>query len=373
MKVLFVATVPIHINTFHLPYLKYFKNLGFEVHVATNEYMSFPNCDKEHVVPFERNPFKINNIKAYTQLKSMIDTEKYDIIHCHTPVGGAIARLAAKKSRKKNNTKVVYTAHGFHFYKGAPLVNWIAFYPVEKYLSKFTDALITINKEDYNLAKEKMKAKNIYYVPGVGLDTDKIANCKVNRAEKRKELGISDDDFVVLSVGELNENKNHKVIINAISKLNNSKIHYFIAGCGPLKEEYNTLIETLNLKSNIHLLGYRKDVIELYTMANIFCFPSFREGLSVSLMEAMASGLPCVVSKIRGNVDLIDDCGGCLINPLDDIEFGKAINNILNNGLALKMGEHNIQTVKNFTINIVSEKMKQIYDSMITFMSGEKQ
>ena len=196
-KVLFTATVDSHILHFHIPYLKLFKENGYEVHVATNGDEKIPYCDVKHKISFERSPIKLNNLKAIKQLKKVIDKEKFDIIHCHTPMGSVVTRLAAKKARK-NGTRVIYTAHGFHFYKGASLFNWLFFYPVEKYLSKYTDTLITINTEDYELAKNKFHLNDIYYIPGVGVDKEKFS---INLSEKEKHklretLGIKDSDFV---------------------------------------------------------------------------------------------------------------------------------------------------------------------------------
>ena len=209
-KVLFVATVvKLHIMVFHIPYLEWFKKNGYEVHVAArNDYDNkdeciIPFCDRFHDLPFERSPIRKNNLQVYKDLKNIIDTEQYEIIHCHTPMGGAIGRLAARSARKKG-TKVIYTAHGFHFFKGAPLVNWLAYYPAERWLAKYTDVLITINTEDYEIAK-KFKVNRIEYVPGVGIDTDKFKNIEVNRTEKRESLGVSEDDFMIISVGELNK------------------------------------------------------------------------------------------------------------------------------------------------------------------------
>ena len=180
---MFTATVDSHILHFHLPYLKLFKDQGYEVHVATNGTEEIPYCDKKHTISFERSPYKINNLKAIKQLKQIIDKENYEIIHTHTPMGSVVTRLAAKGARKKG-TRVIYTAHGFHFYKGAPLINWLLFYPVEKYLSKYTDTLITINDEDYQLAKKKFKKTNVEYVPGVGIDPNKF-DIKMPNDEKK--------------------------------------------------------------------------------------------------------------------------------------------------------------------------------------------
>lgn len=310
-KVLYVATVDRHILSFHLPFLKMLKENGYKVHVATNGKEKIPYCDKKHTISIERSPFKLNNLKAIKQLKKIIDEEKFDLIHCHTPMGSVIARLAAKAARKKYGIRIIYTAHGFHFYKGAPLINWLLFYPIEKYLAKYTDTIITINQEDYDLAKRKFskKCKDIEYVPGVGVDKNKF-NFEMANKEKtklRKELGIKEEDFVCISIGELNRNKNHLMAINAIKKINNMKIKLIIAGKGNLLDEYKKYIEDNNLSNRVKLLGYRNDIYKLLKISNCLLSCSLREGLPVNVMEALMCGLPCVVTNCRGNRDLIND------------------------------------------------------------------
>lgn len=364
-KALFVATVvKAHIMVFHLPYLKMLKDMGYEVHVAAkNDYDDLsecviPYCDKHFDIPFERSPLKAKNIKAYQELKRIVTEEKYDIIHCHTPVGGAIARLAARKARK-NGTKVIYTAHGFHFYKGAPLKNWVLFYPAEKFCAHFTDVLITINQEDFALAKKKMKAKRIEYVPGVGIDLNKFGKVDIDCASKRRVIGIPENAKIILSVGELNENKNHETVIRAISKLN---VYYVIAGEGKLKDYLQELAEKLKMSERVKLLGFRTDIPELCKMADVFAFPSFREGLSASVMEAMASGLPVVCSKIRGNTDLIDENGGVLFDPLNIEDCKKAILSICSADLS-GYGKHNVKKIEKFSLERVCEEIRRIYIS----------
>ena len=310
-KVLFTATVvKTHINVFHLPYLKWFKKRGYEVHVAAkndfiNEPCIIPNCDKYYDVKFARFPFSKTNIKAYKQLKKLIQENNYDIIHCHTPVAGVLTRLAARKNK---DTTVIYTAHGFHFFKGAPLLNWLIYYPVERFCARFTDKLITINKEDYERAKQFKLRKNgkVYYVPGVGIDLDKIENIKVDIKKKKTELGIQENIPVLLSVGELNKNKNHEIVLQALSGLEDKKFIYLICGRGVLKEYLERKIQELHLENKAKLLGYRSDVIKILKTADLFIFPSKREGLPVSVIEAMAAGLLVIASNVRGNRDLID-------------------------------------------------------------------
>lgn len=309
-NVLFTATVvKTHINVFHLPYLKWLKEQGYEVHVAAkndfiNEPCIIPNCDKYYDVKFARFPFSKTNIKAYKQLKKLIQENNYDIIHCHTPVAGVLTRLAARKNK---NTTVIYTAHGFHFLKGAPLLNWLIYYPVERFCARYTDKLITINKEDYERAKRFKLRKNgkVYYVPGVGINLEKIQNLKVNVKQKKKELGISKNIPILLSVGELNKNKNHETVLQALSKLKDKNFIYLICGRGVLKEYLERKIQELHLENKAKLLGYRSDVIKILKTADLFIFPSKREGLPVSVIEAMAAELPVIASNVRGNRDLI--------------------------------------------------------------------
>ena len=311
-KILYVATVvKTHIMEFHIPYLKMLKDMGWETAVAArNDYenleeCNIPYCDTYFDITFERQPFKIGNINAYNKLKKIIDNGNYDIIHCHTPVGAMITRLASRDARKRG-TKVFYTAHGFHFYKGAPLLNWIVYYPVEKWLSHMTDVLITITHEDYKIASKKFKSVKVEYVPGVGVDMKRFGkSCPERSVELRSELGIPASATVLLSVGEVNTNKNHRIVIQALPDFPN--IFYIICGQGLLMNDLRKLAVELGVSNRVILTGYRHDVVDFYNMADIFVFPSFREGLPVALMEAISSGLICVASKNRGTDDLLVD------------------------------------------------------------------
>lgn len=367
-KVLFVATVvKLHIMVFHIPFLKWFKENGYEVHVAArNDYddkqeCNIPFCDKFYDLPFERSPFKGNNIIVTKELKEIIGDNEYEIIHCHTPIGGVIGRLAGRNARNRG-TKIIYTAHGFHFYKGAPLINWLVYYPVEWWLARYTDILITINEEDFKRANT-FQCRNIEYVPGVGVDNKLFNNIDEDWKEKRESIGIKDNDFMILSVGELNKNKNHQVIIKAISRLKNKEIKYVICGQGSLEKKLKDLVVECNLQAQVIFLGFRNDIPELLNAADLFAFPSYREGLSLSLMEAMASGLPCVVSKIRGNVDLIkNNQGGYLIEANDIAGFQKGIDLLFNDDKKRKdYSLFNKEYIKSYSRLNVKEKMKQIY------------
>ena len=365
-KVLFVATVvKTHIMEFHIPYLKMFKEKGWETAVAArNDYenpddCAIPYCDIYYDIPFARSPIKPSNIVSYKQLKKIIDEGKYDIVHCHTPVGAMLARLAAIKARMRG-TRVIYTVHGFHFFKGAPLLNWLIYFPVEWVCSFMTDTLITINQEDYAFAKKHMHAKQIKYVPGVGIDLNKFNTEPCDCSDLREKVGCGKGELLLLSVGELTPNKNHETVIRALSAMKRKDIHYVIAGQGERMEQYKQLIENLRMQDNVHLLGYCNECDRWYKAADAFIFPSFREGLSVSLMEAMASGLPCIVSKIRGNTDLIDENGGIYIEPASMNSVIHALNKILTRDLK-QMGAYNCRKIVKFGINKVSILMEKIY------------
>lgn len=371
-KVLLVATVvKIHVNVFHIPCLKMFQEQGWETWVCSrNDYDTpkecvIPHCDHYIDIPFERNPLKPGNIKAYRMLRQIIEKEQFDLIYCHTPVGAMLARLAGISARKKG-TKVIYMAHGFHFYSGAPILNWVLYYPVEKFLSRFTDGLITINKEDYRRAQRFHAGKTVL-IPGVGIDLDKFQKQEPTRQKIRDKFGIPEDKIILMSVGELTKRKNHIVVIEALACLKEYDILYVICGDGPLKAQLRAKAEELGVRDRLKLLGFRKDIAELHRAADIFVFPSLQEGLPVAVMEAMASGLPLVASKIRGNEDLIsNNQGGYLIKPRDSEQIAKAIERmILNPKKREKMEKHNFEIIKNYGQKTVLQKMNEFFDEIV--------
>ena len=373
-KVLYVATVvKTHIMQFHLPYLKMLKDAGWETSVAArNDYedpreCKIPYCDRFFDISISRSPFKYTNIKAYKQLKRIIDQGDYDIIHCHTPMGAALTRLAARRARKKG-CKVIYTAHGFHFYNGAPLKNWLIYYPIERLLSHLTDVIVTINKEDYERAKS-FKSRRVEYIPGVGIDTEKFKPGCADKSKKRTELGLNDEDFILLSVGELIERKNHKLVLDSLALINddhghnNDKLKYVICGSGPLRENLERYAEAVGVNDRVIFLGYRQDINEICCAADIFVFMSKHEGLPVALLEAMSSGLPVICSRIRGSIDLITDevNGLCIDN--DPEKLASAIVRMRDDAVLRKSFiEKSRQIAKEFDIRIIKKDMKKIYE-----------
>jgi glycosyltransferase involved in cell wall biosynthesis len=369
MRILYVTTISLTMNSFFKPHIEMLVRAGHQVEIACND------CDLPldalyaqlgcgfHQIDFSRSPLSPDNVKAYGQLKAVIDNGNFDIVHCHTPNASVITRLAGRKFRKKTGLRVFYTAHGFHFYKGAPMLNWLVFYPVEKICSRFTDKLITINREDYRLAKEKFHAGEVCHVSGMGVEISKFHNVLVDRIAKRRELGIPEDALFLLSVGELNENKNHQIIVRALARLNNPNVHYAIAGMGDQREPLLTLAHQLGVSDRVHLLGYRTDIPELNHTADVFCFPSHREGLGLAAIEAMACGRPVITSNVHGINDYsVDGLTGYKCDPGSEEQFADAIRKMLDPENVRKMGEHNAQAVFQYDTANISAAMKRIYE-----------
>lgn len=362
MKTLYVATVvKTHIKEFHIPYLKMLKSMEWDTSVAAKndfentEDCDIPYCDNYFDIHFERNPFHPRNIKAYKELKGIIQSHSFDIIHCHTPVGGALTRLAAAKARKKG-TKVFYTAHGFHFYKGAPIINWLLYYPVERLLARLTDVLITINKEDFRTS-QSFKAKRKEYIPGVGIDAEKFTNHEVDRAALRRTLGIPDKSKVLLSVGELNKNKNHSIVIKALKNI--PDCYYVICGEGPLKGELQKLATNLKIEDRVILAGYTTAVRDFYKMSDVFVFPSIREGLPVALMEAMASEIVCVAARNRGTKELLPN-SKLLFNPGDKEVLERKLKYAIKENQDDEINA-NSKNIKAYDLKYTLKKMKDLY------------
>lgn len=371
-KVLFVASVAGHIKNFHTPYLKLFKDKGYTTYVAANwtlkENEKIDFCDNFIQLPIERKPFSLKNIKAIFKLKKLLKVEKFDIIHCHTPMGSVVARLAAKEARK-NGTRVIYTAHGYHFYKGAPLINWLLYYPVEKWLAKYTDTQITITQEDFDLAKKKFKIKDLNLVHGVGLDEEKF-NILISDEEKenlKQELKIDDKSVVCTYVAELNKNKNQQLLIKAIKRLkdDNNNVTLLLVGKGRYEPKLLKLIKKMKLEENVKLLGYRSDIVKILSITDIYLASSLREGLPVNVMEAMYMGLPIIAVDNRGHRELVQHNENGFI-----VEQNSAIENNMSNYLNLlvndkhlreKFGNDSKGKVREYTLNNVINSMNKIY------------
>jgi glycosyltransferase involved in cell wall biosynthesis len=380
-RALMMASVASMISAFNRDNIKILQNMGYQVDIACNfEHGSDSSKErgiayrkevedqsiKTYQLPVPRSILEVKGIiTSYRLMKKICEENHYDIVHCHSPIGGVVARLACRGERK-NGTKVVYTAHGFHFYKGAPKKNWIVYYSIEKWVSRFTDLLITINKEDYGRA-QTFKAKRVVYIPGIGVDTGKFRNVEVDRIQKRIELKITEDTVVLLSIGELIERKNHETALKAVSILNSTNYVYLICGEGKLDSYLNDLKVKIGIKNKVQFLGYRRDIPEICAVADIFIFPSYQEGLPVAVMEAMSAGLPIICSSIRGNTDLIkQELGGFLHQPEDTVGLAQSIDKLINNPeIRKKMGDINSNEAYNYDKKNVNAIMGELYASLV--------
>ena len=367
-KVLIVSTVSRQFYLFEQVNIRVLRELGYEVHGAANfddrsERLKEVNII-EHHIPFQRSPFFFFYFKAYKELLKLVEKEKFDIIHCHAPVGGVLGRLVGMKFP---NTKVIYTAHGFHFYKGASILNWLLFYPVEKILSKYTDQLIVINHEDFALANSKFKMKKLDLVSGIGVNYNKFTPVSIQKkVEKRTHLSLTDRDSVLIYVGELSKRKNQMVLIESMADVlkKHPNTYLLLVGRGSLKSEYKEKISNLGLSEHVRLLGYRDDIAELMQISDIALSSSLQEGLPVNLMEAMGTGLPLIVSNCRGNSDLVENqVNGMIVSENTKEDWTKAICELLDAPQCLeRYGQSSLEKSTMYSEETVMKEMHEIYN-----------
>ena len=380
-KVLIVASVVSFIEWFNKENVDFLHNtLGCEVHIACNfDYMNDTDVERTrkyterikndgihiHNIRFARSPFSSKNIKAYKELKRLIGSERFDLIHCHTPAVSFMTRIAARKARKQG-TVVMYTCHGFHFHNSSSKKNWLLYYPAEKFLSRFCDYIVTINKEDFNRAKT-FHCKNVRYIPSVGVDINRIKELKIDKAAKRKEIGVPEDKILVISAGELIERKNHEVIIRALGKLQDPDIYYAIAGKGPLLDRLKQVSAEVGIADRVLFLGFRTDVFELYHAADISAFPSKIEGLGLAGVEAMAAGIPLVSSNVHGILDyVIDGKTGYAVPPNDIDGFASALEKLAHDpALRESMRQNCLDAVEPFELSNALNVMWDIYKEIL--------
>ncbi len=375
-RALVYASVASMIQQFNMDNIRLLIDSGYQVDVACNmkqgstitiEKIESMKQELEMMgvkiyhIPIPRKITAVGEIiESFNFTRKLINEREYALIHCHSPIGGMICRLANRCSNRYRNSKVIYTAHGFHFFKGAPKRNWLLFYPVELACAYFTDILITINQEDYALAQKKFKHTKVVYVPGVGVDTKKFRSNLPKKNNLRQSLEIDNNDILLVSVGELSTRKNHEVVIRALAQIENNSLKYVICGLGSLQDYLEKLVSDLQIESQVFFLGYRSDIADILNISNIYVFPSLQEGLPVALMEAMACGKAVVCSSIRGNTDLIDEKGGALFDPENSDSCMRAIKDLLNRDLT-EMGKYNRKKVEGFSREKVEDCMRKIY------------
>lgn len=370
MKILFVTTISNTINAFLIPHIKLLIDQGNKVELACNLVEEI-NSDliqlgcRMHNVNFQRNPFKKENITAYKKIKQIVATGGYELVHVHTPVASFMTRIAC---RKIADVKILYTAHGFHFSKGAPLRHWIIYYPLEKIAARWTDGIIIMNDEDHGLVQKlKVRKKNsIHKVHGVGIDLNRFApQTEERKIQLRKEYDYSVEEFIIIFVAELSLRKHQDLLIKTVSiakkKIPNIKL--LLVGDGEFREYYERLIGSLGLENNVELLGHRNDISNLLIISDLAVSSSRREGLPVNIMEAMAIGLPLIVTDCRGNRDLVRNGVNGIVIKNDDVEaFANSINMLFDSKeLRLKFGEKSLSIIQNYSLENVLDEMREIY------------
>lgn len=366
-KILFVATSDIHINTFHLPYLEWLFQQGHEIHLAVENRgdLQIPFIAKLIKIEFPRSPFSLGNIVAYRKLKKLMDKEQYDLIHCHTPVPSALSRLAGIKSRKKG-TKLLYTAHGFHFYKGSPLKNWLTYYSMEYALSALTDVIITINKEDFEYVKDKMWHKESYQIKGIGINSKKFKT--ISEAQNkvvRTKLGYTEEDFILLYIAEFIPRKNHIFLLEAMPKLLEKcpNVKLVFAGKGILLEAMKRKTKELMIQDSVEFLGFRSDVEVLSSIADIGVSSSIHEGLGLGLAEEMLCSVPIVATVDRGHKEMVvNGFNGYLFEQGNYKDYIKYISMIYEDpALQRRLGENAFIKSQEFLIENSLASMIKIY------------
>lgn len=372
-KRLLITSTDLMMVQFLVPHVQNLAEHGYEVEIACSDVGGYVETIRRklgnsvkavHIVQLVRSPFSFFNIKGYEQLKRIISEGRFDIIWTNEPVMGAATRLAARQARK-NGTRIVYMVHGFHFYHGAPLKNWLVYYPIEKLLSYITDYIITVNQEDY-VRVQRFPVKNVYYIHGVGADTARLKKETVSQ-NIRKKLEIPEDAFLVLSVGELNSNKNQKVIIEALAILMDRNIYYVVCGSGKNLKTLQAQAKKSHVETQIRFVDYRRDIINFYDQADAFVLSSYREGLPVALLEAMYCGVPSIVSDIRGVRDVMKNGEtGIVCAPDSGREFAAAIKKLKEHAeLRQQYGENGKKAVKPYMLSAVKDTVLEIYNGMM--------
>lgn len=377
-KALIVTAFARFVKSFLTNDILILQSMGYEVHCAANIHHAGAECMDEyfkemnvvfHQIDFSSSkPISKETYISYREMKKLFNEIQFDVVHCHTPIAGAIARMAGKKQRKQG-CKMLYTTHGFYFHKYSSKKTWLIFHTIEDFMSKYTDAMITINHEDYKNAKD-MHCKNVYYIPGVGVDTKKFKDVDIDRKAYRKKIGIRDEDLLVLAVGELSHRKNHQIVVKALAEANIPNAVFMI--CGNAMTSANTKIELEELADklgvDLRLMGLRDDIPQICNCADVGVMPSTREGLGLSGIEMLAAGLPVVASRVHGIVDyIVDGEDGYLCAPDDEHAFAQAIIKLKNEEKRKSMANKCISIARKFDKVYSYKKMRDIYEELLSW------
>lgn len=359
-KVLFVSNHA-GFSKFNAPYMEWFHDKGWQVdNVSPGIEIGY--FDNQYDLPINRNPFSLMNLRALRQLRKICKINDYDLIHCHTPVGGVLGRLCVSPNSK---TKIIYTAHGFHFFKGAKKLNWLLFYPIEKMLAKRTDAIVTINQEDFDLATRKFNVP-VYKINGVGVNLKRFVPVSMEEKLKiRRENNFSDDAFILVYCAQFIPRKNHLFLINQAIELKKTiqNLMLCFVGTGADESKIKYFCEAKGITDYVRFMGYRTDVQKLYAMSDILVSSSLQEGFGINLVEGMACALPIVCSDVRGHRDILEIANNNFLFNFDDNSFANSIILLSQNKQIYKeVSEENIDNAKLFSIENSIQQMSEIYE-----------
>ncbi len=374
MKKLLITSTDMMMIQFLVPHVKYLSEHGFHVEIACSEVGSRMEDVREalggvakaiHTLRLERSPVNPRNLLGYRDLRKLLKKKEYDIIWTNEPVMGVVTRLAARDARK-SGTHVVYMCHGFHFFKGAGIPSWLIYYPIERIMAHFCDSIVTINQEDYRRAKPWLPEGAVVHIDGIGVDFSRHP-CFAEREQTRESLGLTADDILLLSVGELQNRKNHAVILQALAKLNDPNLKFFICGKGELEKDLRLLAQQLKLENQFVLLGYRMDIPQIMGAADIYVHPSKREGLGLASLEAMAAGLPLVTSNIQGIPDYVENgVTGFSCDPMDVDSYADHIRILAQDrALRAEISRTNLERVRKYAIDRIQHEVCAYFKSLI--------
>lgn len=376
-KILIVTALAEFVRSFLTKDIEILQSMGYEVHCAANIHHPGKGGMMEyfikhgvifHQIDFSSNkPLSKKTLHSYKQFKNLIKENSFDVVHCHTPIVGAICRWACKKNRKNSGIKVIYTTHGFYFHKGSSKKTWLLYRNIEDFMSRYSDAIITINNEDFENAK-KMHCRNVFYIPGVGVDTKRFIDTKIDVSEYRKSIGINEDNLLILAIGELSVRKNHQIVIKAINKSKLSNAVFMICGNAMNSDNTKELLMKLADECNVdlRLMGLRNDIPEICKCADIGVMPSLREGLGLSGIEMLSCGVPLVASNVHGIKDYVKEgLDGYLCDPYNELEFAEALNKLIDKTSRKAMELECIHIAKKFDKEHSISKMREIYKSIL--------